>query len=198
MANESRAFRITPDIELKQLAEYVGYYLKNEKAMEVQSASAPEGYVIQASQRADGLKTVSGTRMAVTAYFMPTGEVLNVTVGEGQWSDKLGESAVGWFVVWPEAVNAGIDPQRQKALAADIFAAVEKGIALGGQQLAAYNARANQQPGVTVCPNCQTKNSDSARFCKKCGTKLQNKCPKCGAQLFPDSRFCVECGAVIN
>lgn len=194
MANESRAFRMTTGIELKDLAAYVGDFLQKEKSMEVQSASAPEGYVMQMTKSGDGWKTVSGARTAVTVYFMPSGDVVNVTVGEGQWSDKLGESAIGWFVAWPMAVNAGLDAQQQKELSSAVFSTIEKGIMLGAQQLAAFSANLNRQPGVIVCPNCQTTNAENARFCKKCGTKLQNKCPHCGAQLLPDSRFCMECG----
>jgi class 3 adenylate cyclase/tetratricopeptide (TPR) repeat protein len=44
------------------------------------------------------------------------------------------------------------------------------------------------------CPGCQSKNEDDARFCSKCGIKLEISCPECGKNLAPDSNFCNKCG----
>jgi uncharacterized membrane protein YvbJ len=44
------------------------------------------------------------------------------------------------------------------------------------------------------CPNCQFENRAVARFCKKCGGKLEHKCPSCGSPHEPDSAFCDLCG----
>ena len=38
----------------------------------------------------------------------PNGCNLNVTVGQGEWSDKIGAGALGWFIAWPLAVTAGV------------------------------------------------------------------------------------------
>lgn len=198
MANESRAFRMNPDMELEDLVAYVGNFLQVEKAMEIQSSPTTDGYVLQASQKADGWKTISGTRLAITVHFMLVSDVLNVTVGEGQWSDKIGAGAVGWFVAWPLAVSAGIGAFRQKKLPSEIFATVEKGIILGGRQVAIYGSGAKVAAGMVVCPQCKTQNSDSAKFCKKCGAKLKNNCPHCGAKLEQGSRFCTECGKTVE
>ncbi len=48
------------------------------------------------------------------------------------------------------------------------------------------------------CPKCQHENREGARFCLKCGAKLENLCHKCGAKLPPGARFCDECGAKIG
>ena len=40
---------------------------------------------------------------------------LNVTVGQGEWSDKIGAGALGWFIAWPLAVTAGVGAQRKLA-----------------------------------------------------------------------------------
>jgi len=44
------------------------------------------------------------------------------------------------------------------------------------------------------CPKCQFENREEARFCKKCGTKLEFTCPSCGHPYGEDSLFCDKCG----
>ena len=44
------------------------------------------------------------------------------------------------------------------------------------------------------CPKCQFENREEAKFCKKCGNKLELICPSCGHPYQPDSIFCDECG----
>jgi class 3 adenylate cyclase/tetratricopeptide (TPR) repeat protein len=44
------------------------------------------------------------------------------------------------------------------------------------------------------CPECQFENREGAKFCKKCGAKLELVCPECSYPLTPDSLFCDECG----
>ena len=44
------------------------------------------------------------------------------------------------------------------------------------------------------CPECQFDNREGAKFCKKCGAKLNLICPQCSTLLTPDSLFCDECG----
>jgi predicted amidophosphoribosyltransferase len=45
-----------------------------------------------------------------------------------------------------------------------------------------------------ICPKCQTKNPEDARFCKECAGPLgaEQVCPECGRVNSPDSRFCNE------
>ena len=45
------------------------------------------------------------------------------------------------------------------------------------------------------CPNCQFENREEAKFCLKCGEKLELKCPQCGKELPLLAEFCDECGA---
>ena len=44
------------------------------------------------------------------------------------------------------------------------------------------------------CPKCQFENPDEAKFCLKCGSKLEIACPGCGKPNPPGSKFCMECG----
>ncbi len=44
------------------------------------------------------------------------------------------------------------------------------------------------------CPKCQFENREEAKFCKKCGNKLELLCPSCGHPYQVDSIFCDECG----
>jgi predicted amidophosphoribosyltransferase len=44
------------------------------------------------------------------------------------------------------------------------------------------------------CPKCQFENREEAKFCKKCGNKLELPCPSCGNPYQSDIIFCDECG----
>lgn len=48
------------------------------------------------------------------------------------------------------------------------------------------------------CPNCQFENREEAKFCKKCGAKLELKCPSCGTLCERDNLFCDQCGQRIS
>ena len=44
------------------------------------------------------------------------------------------------------------------------------------------------------CPNCQSGNPESAKFCNECGSKLEIACSACGKMNPLGSKFCNECG----
>jgi predicted ATPase/class 3 adenylate cyclase len=44
------------------------------------------------------------------------------------------------------------------------------------------------------CPKCQFENREIAKFCLKCGEKLEIICPQCGLELPFHAQFCDECG----
>ncbi|UCG83732.1 MAG: zinc ribbon domain-containing protein, partial [Dehalococcoidia bacterium] len=44
------------------------------------------------------------------------------------------------------------------------------------------------------CPKCQFDNREGAKFCKKCGSGLEEACPSCGHPFDSDSAFCDNCG----
>lgn len=52
---------------------------------------------------------------------------------------------------------------------------------------------------MKTCPKCQASIEDDAKFCKNCGTKIENEsngrtCPQCGAQAPNEAKFCPSCG----
>lgn len=50
-----------------------------------------------------------------------------------------------------------------------------------------------------ICPSCGQSNSPNAKFCGKCGSRLDaERCTVCGAELTPDMDFCVNCGAKVE
>ena len=80
---------------------------------------------MQASQPKDGWKTLTGMRLAVTVQMTVMGNQLNVNIGEGQWSDKIGAGAIGLFVAWPLAITAGMGAFKQKKLPGEVFQVIE-------------------------------------------------------------------------
>ena len=47
------------------------------------------------------------------------------------------------------------------------------------------------------CPNCQTDNPESARFCSSCGHSLTLNCPNCSTENSLNANFCINCGQPI-
>ena len=196
---ESRVFELN-DVTVEQVAEAVTTFLREEKKMEVQSVTTPNGYLIQAVQ-ADTLRTLSGMKLATTVELNVNGTQLNVTLGEGQWADKLGAGAVGLFLLWPLAVTAGIGAYKQKKLPSEIFEVVYRcttGEPMGFQTAGVpVNVTPEAQAGMT-CPQCHAPISANAKYCSVCGAKLQTVCPNCGVPVKPGSKFCSECGQALS
>ena len=169
-------------------------FFRSEKGMQVQSSPTTEGYVIQASDQKDGWKTLTGMRLALTVQLSVADDRLNVNIGEGQWSDKIGAGAVGLFLAWPLAITAGMGAFKQKKLPDEVFKVIENTIMTGGQSVVVSGAGPTVSAGMTVCPNCKTQLPAGSKFCNQCGAKLGAKCPSCGADVKPGSAFCSEYG----
>lgn len=191
--NESRVFMLNGTDMQKIVTRLEGFF-RTEKGMEVQSSETTEGYVMQASQPKDGWKTLTGMRLAVTVQMTVMGNQLNVNIGEGQWSDKIGAGAIGLFVAWPLAITAGMGAFKQKKLPGEVFQVIETTIMTGGQPVVVTGAGQTVAMGMIVCPNCKTQLTADAKFCDRCGTRLGRKCPNCGADVKQNSVFCSECG----
>lgn len=85
---ESRTYMLNGTDIQNVIARLEGF-LRSEKGMEVQSSQTTDGYIMQASQSKDGWKTLTGMRLAIDVQMTVFDGRLNVTVGEGQWSDKI-------------------------------------------------------------------------------------------------------------
>jgi class 3 adenylate cyclase/tetratricopeptide (TPR) repeat protein len=48
------------------------------------------------------------------------------------------------------------------------------------------------------CPNCQSTNAESAKFCSNCGHSLTQVCPNCSAENALDANFCNNCGEQLD
>lgn len=192
--SESRMFMLN-GTDVNVVVNRLENFFRAEKGMEVQCTQTTDGYVMQASQPNDGWKTISGMRLAVSVQMIVMGNQLNVMVGEGQWSDKIGAGAVGLFIAWPLAITAGMGAYKQKKLPEEIFRVIENCIMTGGQTITVNGAGAAVSAGMVICPNCKTQIPAGSKFCNHCGTKLESKCPSCGAAVAQGSLFCGECGA---
>ena len=49
-----------------------------------------------------------------------------------------------------------------------------------------------------ICPQCQSENPNTARYCANCGSLLTFRCTNCQAELTPGARFCMQCGQAIR
>ena len=171
--NESRVFMLN-GTEVSGIVTRLENFFRTEKGMEVQSSQTTDGYVMQASQ--------------------PKDDKLNVSIGEGQWSDKIGAGAIGLFVAWPLAITAGMGAFKQKKLPGEVFQVIENAIMTGGKSVVVTGAGQTVAVGMIVCPSCKAQLTAGSKFCNHCGTKLNTKCPNCGADITQGSAFCSECG----
>ncbi len=192
--NETRVFMLN-GTQVQDIVTRLEGFFRTEKGMDVQSSQTTDGYVMQASQPKDGWKTLTGMRLAVTVQMAVAGDQLNVSIGEGQWSDKIGAGAIGLFVAWPLAITAGMGAYKQKKLPSEVFQVIENTIMTGGQPVVVSGAGQTVADGMTLCPSCKAQLIPGSKFCNRCGAKLGQKCPNCGAEITADSAFCSECGA---
>lgn len=192
--NETRVFMLN-GTQVQDIVTRLEGFFRTEKGMDVQSSQTTDGYVMQASQPKDGWKTLTGMRLAVTVQMAVAGDQLNVSIGEGQWSDKIGAGAIGLFVAWPLAITAGMGAYKQKKLPSEVFQVIENTIMTGGQPVVVVSgAGQTVAAGMTLCPSCKAQLAPGSKFCNRCGAKLGQKCPNCSAEITADSAFCSECG----
>lgn len=190
---ETRVFMLN-GTQVQDIVTRLEGFFRTEKGMDVQSSQTTDGYVMQASQPKDGWRTLTGMRLAVTVQMAVAGDQLNVSIGEGQWSDKIGAGAIGLFVAWPLAITAGMGAYKQKKLPFEVFQVIENTIMTGGQPVVVSGTGQTVADGMTLCPSCKAQLAPGSKFCNRCGAKLGQKCPNCGAEITADSAFCSECG----
>ena len=155
MANETRIFRIPPNMPVQAVASHVDHYLRANQGLQVQGASNGEECVLQCRQEKDGWKTVSGMRLATTVQITRTApDNINVTIGISEWSDKIGAGVAGMLLFWPLAVTAGIGAYKQKKLPEEIFRCIENYLISSTRP-----GQAQQQNASGFAPNQQAASS---------------------------------------
>lgn len=71
------------------------------------------------------------------------------------------------------------------------------------QRTPAPEMRLSFQPGAITCINCGSPNLTGAKFCAKCGAKLEavskpKFCPRCGDPVADNEKFCDKCGTKLT
>ena len=192
---DNKMFRLTDGVTLKSIGIVVEQFLKDKK-MVTQKMEAPDAIIVQGKQE-EQWKKLTGMASALTVQIKMFGEdTVNVEVGNGKWTDKLGAGAVGMIAFAPLAFTAAFGAWNQKKLPEEIFARIEQHIFNRGEDLPKTNAPAAAPaiPNGVTCPSCGTVNEKGTKFCASCGAKLTVDCPKCGAKLAIGAKFCPECG----
>ncbi|MED9970201.1 MAG: zinc-ribbon domain-containing protein [Ruminococcus sp.] len=195
MAVKIKTFDISGDYSPENVSSRIENYLRCDKAMETQLASYSDGYVLQAGKVS--FFEAPNQRVAVTARFESEGGVLNVTVGDGLWSQKLGESKIGWFLADPSSMGPVYDEDASNLLMDEILSAVENVVAGKKPDGSPEGSDSYFDEAMVICSNCGTENKSNARFCKRCGCSMVKTCPTCGAKVGSDSMFCMDCGTRI-
>ena len=88
--NESRVFMLN-GTEVSGIVTRLENFFRTEKGMGGAEFTDNGRLFMQASQPKDGWKTLTGMRLAITVQMTVMGDKLNVSIGEGQWSDKIGQ-----------------------------------------------------------------------------------------------------------
>ena len=206
MANsETRAFQLSPEYSVETIVQAVEAYCQS-KQMQTQYSQTMDGsYVFQATQDSI-IRTALGMRLATTVQFTQINDILNVSIGAGEWADKIGSSVIGLFIAWPLLATAGYGAYMQKKLPGEIFDVITR--VLNGGQAVYTNPVPNYASPVmqrtapampmATCPNCGGQNQAEAKFCSQCGAPLKMSCINCGKSLPAGTRFCPECGTKVS
>lgn len=194
---DSRTFNLLNGITAEKLGEHLISWFQMSKNMESNGGPAEGGYFVQARDRDDGWKKVSGMTKAIQVQILKADNSVVVNCGFGNWSDKVGAGVIGWFIFAPLAVTAIVGSVKQKKLPAEIYAEIERFIMMGGNSVIA-SVGPMLNAGEVICPNCKTKNIKGQNFCKACGQKLSVTCPNCGSAVDNDTKFCPQCGTAVN
>ena len=194
---EAKTYQLPDGMTVEQVARGVEGYLRNKQNMVVEGAKTAEGYFIQAKTESDGWKKISGMDQAVQVQFLQIGSAMNVQIGKGEWSSKVGAGVAGALIFAPLAVSAGVGAFKASKLPKQIFEFIEKFLMSGGQTFE-IGMSAPIADGKVACPGCGAHNQAGVKFCASCGTPLGVTCPSCGAFAPSDTKFCQECGTALS
>ena len=194
---ESKVFRLPDGIDATSVGKEVENFLRSDKNLTTEGTKTPDGYFVQAKEpEGSGWKQLAGMTMAIQVQIVEISDTITVNIGNGKWSDKVGAGAVGVVLFAPLAVTAAVGAYNQKKLPGEIFDHVEKFLLGGGNSvmMTSFGANAAHENEV-ICPNCNSVNDKTKKFCSNCGSPLTASCPNCGANVPLDTKFCSECGS---
>lgn len=197
---ESKVFRLPEGIDASSVGKEVENFLRGNKNLTTEGVKTPDGYFVQAKEpEGSGWKQLAGMTMAIQVQIVEISDTITVNIGNGKWSDKIGAGAVGLVLFAPLAVTAAVGAFNQKKLPGEIFEHIEKFLLSGGNtvMMNSFGASISNENEV-MCPNCNSVNDNTKKFCGNCGSPLTATCPKCGASVALDTKFCGECGSPMS
>ena len=143
--------------------------------------------MVQGRQEKDGWKTIAGMRMATTVQMIRMDDNLNVTVGQGEWSDKIGAGVLGWFIAWPRGGDCRCGRLQAEKAAEEIFQVIEQCNRLRRPLGGGAKRRGGTERGYGGLPRLQTQCAAGAKFCNNCGAKLKTNAPSAGRRYRPEA-----------
>jgi hypothetical protein len=194
MADSSKVFRLAEGMSVVNVGEAIMGYLSSDHKMYAEGTTTPEGYFLQAKSQDSGWKKLAGMSKATQVQIIASGDLITVSIGSGEWSDKVGAGVVGAIVFAPLMFTAAFGAWEQKKLVEQIFTFVQNYIASGGKNVVVTATPVDHGDAVE-CPSCKAKNTPDKKFCGECGAPLAAKCPSCGASVPFGTKFCGECGS---
>ena len=193
MADSSKVFRLAEGMKITDVGEAIISYLSSDHNMYAEGTTTPEGYFLQAKTQDSGWKKLAGMSKATQVQIIGNDDLITVSVGSGEWSDKVGAGVVGAIVFAPLMFTAAFGAWEQKKLVEQIFTFVQNYIASGGRSVVVTSTPIDHGD-VVECPSCKAKNTPDKKFCNECGAPLSATCPSCGKPVAFGAKFCGECG----
>lgn len=121
MSDTSKVYRLPEGVDAVKVGEAIVNYLKNVKEMVAGGTAIPEGYFLQAKSPECTWKKLAGMSKATQVQIVAGDDMITVSIGSGEWSDKIGAGVVGAVIFAPLMVTAALGAWGQKKLIDDIF-----------------------------------------------------------------------------
>lgn len=126
MADTSKIYHIPRDLDSVKIGEAIVRYLIEVKEMVAEGTPTPEGYFLQAKSPESTWKKLAGMSKATQVQIVGGDNSITVSIGSGEWTDKIGAGVVGAVIFAPLMVTAAFGAFGQKKLIDDIFEFIEK------------------------------------------------------------------------
>lgn len=148
-------------------------YLENSKGLFAQCFNGQNQWVVQAREP-KAWKKLLAMDSAITIRLTLNGNALSASIGEEKWIDKAVGLGLGIWLFPVLLVPTAVGAFQQYQLPDDINKFICDYIASNG---AYSSAQFVVEKGFTnssdLCPNCGATVSSDAKFCSKCGTKIE-------------------------